>query len=116
MEIIHSLDTFGVPSDSALLVASFFEMFPYAFMSWAFGVLGGKRMKTVQRLETLTEQVARKLVAQNAFEDGGTPNILALCIKANAMENPRGRLSEREMIAQIRRVCAMISLSALDQE
>jgi cytochrome P450 len=107
-KIIHSLETFGAPSDSAVLLTSLLSVFPYSFMSRAFDVLGGKRMKIMKRVETLTDQVARKLVAQNSasLENGDIANILALCIKSNATENPRGHFNEREMIAQIRRVCA----------
>lgn len=67
-------------------------------------LLGGEKMKFMQQITDLARALAGKLVEEKkAAQEQGVigKDILSLCVRSNAGQDFRGKMSEDEMLSQL---------------
>ncbi|KAJ3711587.1 cytochrome P450 [Lentinula raphanica] len=99
------LNTFGSPSAGALISLELFRLLPISLVEFINDHNPSSRFKSVHRVTKVANAVAKELVSAkyNALlEDKSKHDIMSLLVKANAGENPKARLTEAEMISQMR--------------
>ncbi|KAJ3817458.1 cytochrome P450 [Lentinula raphanica] len=99
------LNTFGSPSAGALISLELFQLLPISLVEFINDHNPLSRFKSVHRVTKVANAVAKELVSAkyNALlEDKSKHDIMSLLVKANAGENPKARLTEAEMISQMR--------------
>ncbi|KAJ3768943.1 cytochrome P450 [Lentinula raphanica] len=99
------LNTFGSPSAGALISLELFRLLPISLVEFINDHNPLSRFKSVHRVTKVANAVAKELVSAkyNALlEDKSKHDIMSLLVKANAGENPKARLTEAEMISQMR--------------
>jgi hypothetical protein len=99
------LQTFGSPSKKNLMFLLMARLIPVKALTWLFNSAPIPRFASLRTSRAALNKVARKLVQekQTAIEQGyGRHDILSLCIQANNLQNPRGKMSEEELMGQLR--------------
>lgn len=94
----------GAPSDFAVLFVSAMRFVPARLRSWVYSTLGGHRIEFMEQTGLLAKRVAQELVDEKAAalaQGEGGKDILSLCVKANAEQNSRGKLTNEEMLSQL---------------
>ncbi|KAJ3758780.1 cytochrome P450 [Lentinula raphanica] len=99
------LNTFGSPSAGALISLELFRLLPISLVEFINDHNPLSRFKSVHRVTKVANAVAKELVSAKyhaLLEDKSKHDIMSLLVKANAGENPKARLTEAEMISQMR--------------
>ncbi|KAJ3995670.1 cytochrome P450 [Lentinula boryana] len=96
---------FGPPSKAALLILDLFRYVPNSVMEFIND--HNPRMSLLYRVNSLAEDTAKRLVDTKSdllLQGKNKKDIMSLLVKANheASQNPKVRLSEAELLAQMR--------------
>ncbi|KAJ3799125.1 cytochrome P450 [Lentinula aff. detonsa] len=98
-------NAFSAPPDIAVLMLDLFRHVHPAIMEFIND--HNPKLKALHRVANVANNVASGLIAQK-MEDikGGTPNndIMTFLVQSNMSENPKSRLTEEELLAQMRYV------------
>ncbi|THV06675.1 cytochrome P450 [Dendrothele bispora CBS 962.96] len=95
----------GSPSDSALIGLDLAQYLPVKVLEFITDHVPSQRLTALRRAGVVVDRVAKELVemkSKDLLEGKGKKDIMSLLMKANASENPRVRLSDAELIAQMR--------------
>ncbi|KAJ3819916.1 cytochrome P450 [Lentinula raphanica] len=96
-------NAFSAPPDIAVLMLDMFRHVPPAIMEFIND--HNPKLKPLHRVAKVANNVASGLIAQK-MEDikGGNPNndIMTFLVQSNLSENPKSRLTEEELLAQMR--------------
>ncbi|KAJ3748394.1 cytochrome P450 [Lentinula detonsa] len=96
-------NAFSAPPDIAVLMLDLFRHVHPAIMEFIND--HNPKLKALHRVANVANNVASGLIAQK-MEDikGGTPNndIMTFLVQSNMSENPKSRLTEEELLAQMR--------------
>ncbi|KAF9646191.1 cytochrome P450 [Thelephora ganbajun] len=98
-------NAFGTGSTIELLVQSCFQYLPESLLALLITKVPGEIMNQMQENQKIVHRLARGWIADKtrALEVGqGHRDIMTLLVKANNSQDPKTRLSEYEMISQIR--------------
>ncbi|KAJ3722183.1 cytochrome P450 [Lentinula guzmanii] len=99
------LKTFGSPSDGTLIALELFRLLPSFIVEFINDYNPMSRLTPVHKVTKVANAVAKELVSTkyNALlEDKSKHDIMSLLVKANAGENPKARLTDAELISQMR--------------
>ncbi|KAJ7478616.1 cytochrome P450 [Mycena galericulata] len=101
------MDTFGSPSDASLLALSLLQYVPRCIREFLVDHVPSARLQHVRHTAQVTTKVARELVASKSaalLQGKCSRDIMSLLVKANASENEKTRLSEDELLSQMRTI------------
>ncbi|KAF9075478.1 cytochrome P450 [Rhodocollybia butyracea] len=96
-------NSFRAPPDIALLMLDLFRKVPSGVMEFIND--HNPKMKALHRVAVVGSEVASGLIAQKTADiKNGTPNndIMTLLVQSNLSENPKNRLTDEELVAQMR--------------
>ncbi|KAF8897018.1 cytochrome P450 [Mucidula mucida] len=94
----------GLPTKSSILSVGIMEQIPMAVVGFILKYLPPRRMALARGAGELSTEVSKTLVEQKTAEllaDKGRRDVMSLLVKANHSENPKTRLEEKELIAQM---------------
>ncbi|KAH7869955.1 cytochrome P450 [Lentinula edodes] len=101
--ISNSANAFSAPPDIAVLMLDLFRHVPPAVMEFIND--HNPKLKVLHRVAGVANEVASGLIAQKTEDiKGGNPNkdIMTFLVQSNLSENPKSRLTEEELLAQMR--------------
>ncbi|KAJ7672106.1 cytochrome P450 [Mycena rosella] len=101
------MDTFGSPSDTSLLALNLLQYVPRCIREFLVDHIPSGRLRHIRYTAQVTTNVARELVASKSaalLQGKGSRDIMSLLVKANASENEKTKLSEDELLSQMRTV------------
>ncbi|KIK60492.1 hypothetical protein GYMLUDRAFT_609833 [Collybiopsis luxurians FD-317 M1] len=96
-------NAFSSPPDVALLMLDLFRLVPPAVMEFINNY--NPKLKALHSVERVANNVASDLISQKLEEiKQGVPNkdIMTFLVQSNLSENPKSRLTEEELLAQMR--------------
>ncbi|KAJ3874524.1 cytochrome P450 [Lentinula edodes] len=96
-------NAFSAPPDIAVLMLDLFRHVPPAVMEFIND--HNPKLKVLHRVAGVANEVASGLIAQKTEDiKGGNPNkdIMTFLVQSNLSENPKSRLTEEELLAQMR--------------
>jgi len=105
--VFHSHAAFGIPSKGRLFVMDSFKWAPPGFSAWVSGRGQRPGMVNLRENRAYAHEVAEKLIEDKRQElKNGTSrkDLLSLLVKANSSMRPDWRLSDEEIVAQIRTI------------
>ncbi|KAK0436857.1 cytochrome P450 [Armillaria borealis] len=97
-------DTFGLPTKPAILSLSIMDNLPYDLAGFIMGNSRSARLVHAHKTNKLSTVVAKDLVMEKSkalLEGDGRRDIMSMLVKANASENPKKRLDQKELLAQM---------------
>ncbi|KAF5365917.1 hypothetical protein D9758_006666 [Tetrapyrgos nigripes] len=100
-------NAFGSPSNGALIGLDIAQYLPSRVIQIITDYLPSPRLRVLRRNGQTVDRVAKELVEMkfNALLEGkGKRDVMSLLVKANASEDPKTRLSNEELIAQMRTI------------
>ncbi|KAF7294059.1 PseudoU-synth-2 domain-containing protein [Mycena kentingensis (nom. inval.)] len=101
------IDTFGSPSDGSLLALSILQYIPRSIREFVVDNIPSSGLAHVRYTAKVTTDVARQLVADKSaalLQGKGSRDIMSLLVKANASEDAKTKLSEDELLSQMRTI------------
>ncbi|KAJ3995671.1 cytochrome P450 [Lentinula boryana] len=99
------LKTFGSPSAGTLITLELFRLLPSFMVEFINDYNPMSRLTPVHKVTKVANAVAKELVStkyNDLLEDKSKHDIMSLLVKANAGENPKARLTDAELISQMR--------------
>ncbi|KAE9403334.1 cytochrome P450 [Gymnopus androsaceus JB14] len=99
------INAFGSPSKTSLVMLELFQFLPVSLMEFLNDNNPSRRMAGIRKVTQVANGVAKELVSTKSealLEGKGKKDVMSLLVKANAGENPKGQLSEDELISQMR--------------
>ncbi|KAF8633415.1 hypothetical protein AX17_004586 [Amanita inopinata Kibby_2008] len=100
-------DTFGTPTKGQIVATSIMGYIPIRILGFVVDNVPSPKLYHARHTEKIATSIAKMLVTSktNALLQGqGKRDILSLLVKANASENATTRLSEEELVAQMRTI------------
>lgn len=104
-EVFCSLETLQQPTKNNILFMSLLEWVPEWMVHRLFKSAPSERLKHVRHTGKLSDSVARHLLKEKheaLFQRESNHDVMSLIVKANASEDPQLRMTETDMIAQLR--------------
>jgi len=101
------LDTFGTLTNGQIFVQNFGRYLPAFLHTWLDDNLPNPKFEHVRSMAKLVDSVARDLIRSKANEilqGYHNKDIMTMLVQANASENPKTRMSEEELISQMRTI------------
>ncbi|KAJ7286895.1 cytochrome P450 [Mycena rebaudengoi] len=101
------MDTFGSPANASLLALSLLHYLPRGIREFLVDHVPSTSLRHIRYTAKVTTSVARDLVASKSaalLQGKGSRDIMSLLVKANASENEKTRLSEDELLSQMRTI------------
>lgn len=99
------LTLFGLPSTSRLFRESFLDYIPAKLVMYLYSVMPSRRFVRMRQTADASMKIAKQLVNEkhDALLAGkDNKDVMSLLVKANASENPKARLTEDELYAEMR--------------
>ncbi|KAE9402806.1 cytochrome P450 [Gymnopus androsaceus JB14] len=99
------VNAFGSPSKTSLVMLELLQFLPLSLMEFLNDNNPSRRMAGIRKVTKVANGIAKELVSTKSealLEGKGKKDIMSLLVKANAGENPKGQLSEDELISQMR--------------
>lgn len=100
-----SFDTYSKPTNNQVLAVTIAQFLPLRFLHWMVHSAPIAKFKHLRYIVKISNDMARRLVAEKSaalLQGEGSRDVMSICVKANAAEDPRARLAEHEMLAQLR--------------
>ncbi len=105
LDAYYRFDAFAVPTHSDILTWSIMDWLPGPILRGLLRSAPSPRLERRRNIRQMSTMVAKKLVTEkyNALAHGKpSKDIMSLLVKANASENPKKRLEDPEMWAQMK--------------
>ncbi|KAF8557917.1 cytochrome P450 [Imleria badia] len=98
-------DVFGLPPANEIFVQAALKHIPMLILQWIVDISSSPRVARVRDVNTMVTSVAKELVWEKAdalLQGKGNRDIFTLLIKANMDANAKKKLSDEELLSQMR--------------
>ncbi|KAI9568845.1 cytochrome P450 [Boletus coccyginus] len=100
-------DVFGRPSAQQIFIQAASMYFPPWILEWVTDHGPGPRLERAREVKKMATEVAKEMVREKAetlLEGKGSRDVFSLLVKANMDMEARNRLTEEELLAQMRTI------------
>ncbi|KAF5356634.1 hypothetical protein D9757_006808 [Collybiopsis confluens] len=104
-ELGQVMKAFGAPSKATLVILELLHFLPKSMLEFINNIIPGARHSYLRHASKVANKTAKKLVEDKSdalLEGRGKRDIMTLLVQANAGENPKAKLTEVELLSQMR--------------